>query len=319
MAKSRKLEEMQAQLNEIRSDPTSEFGITILRQILSSKYAIVIAQAAKIVRDANLRDLIPDLATAFDRLMQNPASSDPNCLGKKAIADALYRMESGAEALFLKGIRHVQMEPVWGGQVDTAPGLRGVCALGLVRMNYPDVMLELADLLADPELEARVSAVRALAYTENSQAVPLLRLKVQLGDDAAVLSECFAALLRLAPTHSLPLVAKFLEGSDAQVQEMAALAMGESRILDGMPILQSWWKRTRDAELRQTALLAIAMLRHDQAIEFLLSLIATGTQQDSQTALAALQIYQDDRELSARIQQRLDLRCDGLGGLDPEQ
>lgn len=319
MAKSRKLEEMQAQLNEIRSDPTSEFGITILRQILSSKYAIVIAQAAKIVRDANLRDLIPDLATAFDRLMQNPASSDPNCLGKKAIADALYRMESGAETLFLKGIRHVQMEPVWGGQVDTAPGLRGVCALGLVRMNYPDVMLELADLLADPELEARVSAVRALAYTENSQAVPLLRLKVQLGDDAAVLSECFAALLRLAPTHSLPLVAKFLEGSDAQVQEMAALAMGESRILDGMPILQSWWKRTRDAELRQTALLAIAMLRHDQAIEFLLSLIATGTQQDSQTALAALQIYQDDRELSARIQQRLDLRCDGLGGLDPEQ
>lgn len=319
MAKSRKLEEMQAQLNEIRSDPTSEFGITILRQILSSKYAIVIAQAAKIVRDANLRDLIPDLATAFERLMQNPASSDPNCLGKKAIADALYRMESGAETLFLKGIRHVQMEPVWGGQVDTAPGLRGVCALGLVRMNYPDVMLELADLLADPELEARVSAVRALAYTENSQAVPLLRLKVQLGDDAAVLSECFAALLRLAPTHSLPLVAKFLEGSDAQVQEMAALAMGESRILDGMPILQSWWKRTRDAELRQTALLAIAMLRHDQAIEFLLSLIATGTQQDSQTALAALQIYQDDRELSARIQQRLDLRCDGLGGLDPEQ
>lgn len=308
MAKSRKLEEMQAQLNEIRADPSSETAVGTLRQILASKQAIAIAQAAKIVRDANLQDLLPDLIEAFDRLMQNPASTDPNCLGKKAIADTLYRLESKAESLFLKGIRHVQMEPVWGGQVDTAPGLRGICALGLVRMNYADVMVELADLLADPESEARVGAVRALAYTENPQAVPLLRLKVQLGDEAAVLSECFAALLRLAPAQSLLLVARFLNSETPQVQEMAALAMGESRMLDTMPILQNWWNRTRHPELRQTALLAIAMLRHDQAIEFLLALIATGTEQESQTALAALQIYQDDRELLARMQQQLELR-----------
>jgi HEAT repeat protein len=309
MAKSRKLEELQAQLNQIRAEPSTDEAMAVLRQILASKHNIAITQAARIVRDAALRDLMPDLVTAFNRLMQNPATSDPNCLGKKAIAEALYHLEYSEETLFLSGIRHVQMEPVWGGQVDTAPGLRGTCALGLVRMNYPDMMVELADLLADPESEARIGAVRALAYTSDPQAVPLLRLKVQLGDEAAVLSECFAALLRLTPT-SLPLVGRFLNHANPQVCEMAALALGESRILEAMPLLQAWWKRTQDNDLRQTGLLAIAMLRHDQAIEFLLDLISNGTKPDAQAALAALQIYQDDRELSNRIQQQLNLRPD---------
>ena len=34
-------------------------------------------------------------------------------------------------------------------QFDTAAELRGLCALGLVRMAYPDVMVELVDLLAN--------------------------------------------------------------------------------------------------------------------------------------------------------------------------
>nr|RNJ70470.1 MAG: HEAT repeat domain-containing protein [Leptolyngbya sp. IPPAS B-1204] len=311
MPKSRKLEELQAQLNQIRAEPTTDEAIAVLRQILASKHNIAIAQAARIIRDADLRELMPDLVTAFNRLMQNPATADPNCLGKKAIAEALYHLEYSEESLFLSGIHHVQMEPVWGGQVDTAPGLRATCALGLVRMNYPDVMVELADLLADPESEARIGAVRALAYTSDPQAVPLLRLKVQIGDEATVLSECFAALLRLTPT-SLPLVARFLNQANPQISEMAALALGESRIPEALPLLQTWWKQTQDADLRQTGLLAIAMLRNDAAIEFLLDLIQNGSKPDAQIALAALRIYQDDRELATRIQQQLDLRPDGL-------
>jgi HEAT repeat protein len=307
MPKPQKLEAVQAQLNQIRAEPTAPGASTALSQILNGKHAVAIAQAARIIREAELRELLPDLVKTFERLIQNP-SADPNCLGKKAIADALYRLEYSEEQPFLQGIHHVQMEPVWGGQVDTAPGLRNVCALGLVRMHYSDVMLELADLLADPELEARVGAVRAVAYSENPQAVPLLRLKLRLGDDPAVLSECFAALLRLAPASSLPLVTSFLSHANDQVQEMAALALGESHLAEALPSLKHWWQRSRNLELRQTGLLAIAMLRHDEAIDFLLSIIATANLQDYEAAMAALQIYQDDRDLANRIQQQIELR-----------
>ncbi len=308
MAKSRRLEELQAQLNQIRDDPTSEAAIDLLQQVFKSKYPVAIAQAARIVRDAELRQLMPHLVATFDRFMQKPETTDPNCLGKKAIADALYRLNYAEETPFLKGIRHVQMEPVWGGRADTAPGLRAICALGLVRINYPDVMTELADLLADPELEARIGAVRAIAYNETAQGVPLLRLRVKVGDEPNVLSECFSALLKLAPTASLPLVSHYLNTPEAQTREMAALALGESHLTEAFPILQNWWQHNPDAEIRQMALLAIAMLRFDTAIEFLLELVATGSRQDSQAAVEALQIYANDRALASQIEERINQR-----------
>jgi HEAT repeat protein len=317
MAKSRKLEELQTRLNEIRSqmavEPLSEAALQELQQILTSKFAVAIAQAARMIRDADLSAttrpvLIDALVSAFNRLMQNPANTDPNCLGKKAIADTLYRLEYSEAELFLTGIRHVQMEPVWGGQSDTAPGLRAVCALGLVRLNYSETMSELADLLADPEPEARIGAARAIAYSENPQGVPLLRLKVQLGDDAPILSECFAALLRLAPASSLPLVERSLHSPNPQISEMAALALGESRLPAALPLLRQWWQQNRDPELRQTGLLAIAMLRQPEAIEFLLTLISQPNPQDAEAAAVALGIYSDDRELMARMQALLAAR-----------
>jgi HEAT repeat protein len=324
MAKSRKLEELQTRLNQIRAQlaeeslselqpGTYEALLCELQQILTSKFAVAIAQAARIIRELDLpaatRPVLLDaLGSAFDRLMQTPASSDPNCLGKKAIVDALYRLEYPETELFLTGIRHVQLEPVWGGQTDTAPGLRAICALGLVRLNYSEVMSELADLLADPESEARIGAARAIAYSENLQGVPLLRLKVQLGDDAPVLSECFAALLRLAPLSSLPLVERFLHASP-QVGEMAALALGESRLPAALPLLKQWWQQGRDPELRQTGLLAIAMLRQPEAIEFLLGLISQPNPQDAEAAAVALGIYSDDQELMARMQALLAARA----------
>lgn len=316
MPKSRKLEALQTRLNQIRAQPHAETAAAELREILESKEAIAIAQAARIIRDANLKTLLPALCDSFARLIQS-ASIDPSCLGKQAIIDALYGLEYPDFEPFLAGIRHRQPEPAWNGQVDTAAGLRAVAALGLVRVNYPDVMSELADLLADPALEARVGAGRACGYSESPAAVPLLRLRVQLGDEAAVLAECFAALLRLAPEPSLPLVGRAL-GSSSQlfrdqsrdqsrdqcreVSETAALALGESRLPAALPILQQWWRSTPDRDLRQTGLLAIAMLRQAEAIEFLLSLVAQAPLPDMQAAVAALGIYTEDRELTAKIQ-----------------
>ncbi|GAA6617764.1 hypothetical protein [Scytonema sp. NUACC26] len=311
MAKSRKLEETLSVLAQIRENPVDEQAIATLRQTLKSKYSVAVARTAKIIGELGIANSIPDLVAAFERMMVKPAETDPGCLAKKEIAETLYRFEYGEESLFLQGIHHIQMEPVWGGQEDTAAVLRGVCALGLVRMNYPDVMNELADLLADPKPEARVAAARAIAYTANPQGVPLLRLKVRMGDKApSVLSECFTALLQLAPVQSLPLIASFLVNSEEQVCELAALALGESRLNEAFLILKNWWERTINAQLRRTGLLAIAMLRQDSALEFLLSLIQEGKSVDAKDAIASLSIYRENTELWQRVEQTVQTRGD---------
>jgi HEAT repeat protein len=311
MPKAPKLEATLALLSQIEPDFPGEQAFGILKQVIKSKHAIAVARAAKLVNRMNAHALIPDLVIAFERFMVNAATTDQSCIAKKTIAQTLYRLDYSQEDLFLQGIKHVQMEPVWGGKVDTAPGLRGFCALGLVRMNYPLVMVELADLLADPESEARISAARAIAYTDNSQGVPLLRLKVKLGDkDPQVLSECFIALLKLAPDSSLSLVAEFLDHPEAQISEMAALALGESRIKEAFPVLSQWWERSRAPELRRSVLLAIAMLRHNEALEFLLSLVTEGKLSEAKDAVDALDIYRQDNILWQRVCQCINQRED---------
>jgi HEAT repeat protein len=307
MAKSRKLEELIEQVNQFREDPTAETSLKGLRQILQSKYSVAIASAAKLIGEAAISELMPDLVAAFDRLMEKPIERDIGCTGKFRIAEALYKMGRSETDLFLRGIRHRQMEPVWGGQEDTAPSLRGVCALGLVRINYPDVMSELADLLADPIPLARAAAARAIAYSGSNQGVPLLRLRVKLGDDPQVLSDCFTALINLSP-DSLPLVASFLDDANPQACEMAALALGESRSAAAFERLKHWWLQTTHKELRKTGLLAIAMLRQDEPLEFLLSLVAEGKSADARDAVAALSLYQSETALWQRVIQAAETR-----------
>lgn len=325
MARSRKLEEILAKLAQIRDTPTSEAGITTLREVLGSKNSVAVAQAATMVGEfaiaqsaapEAIAQLIPELVAAFARMMVNPSQTDRGCLAKKQIAEALYRLEYSEESLFIQGIRHVQMEAVWGGKDDTAARLRGVCALGLVRMNYADVMSELADLLADPKPEARVAAARAIAYTQNPEGVPLLRLRVRIGDEPQVLSEYLVALLKLAPTQSLPLFKHLLYArkeplglaEDVETAEVAALALGESRFPEAFDILRNWWEQVKAPELRQTGLLAIATLRHDEALEFLLSLVADGKISDAKDAIAALRIYRQDQRLWERVCQSVEER-----------
>lgn len=269
---------------------------------------MAIAQAAKLVYERELRLLIPDLLDAFDRCLSHPVETDPNCHAKAGIADALYHLEYPEAGVFLKGIRHVQMEPVWGGKVDTAAKLRGICAMGLVRMNYPEVLIELGDLLSDPEPEARIAAARAIAYSGYPNGVPLLRLRARVGDEPAVLSDCLAALLTLDADRSLPFVASFLKAPLCQTQELVALVLGESRLPAAFPLLRQWWEKTREPELRRTGLLAIATLRQDQPLDFLLDLLATGTSQNARDAITALDIYRSDQTLWQRVAAAVEQR-----------
>jgi HEAT repeat protein len=311
MVSRKGLQERLAELNELCADPGSPEAAETIRQALSGTNNHLAAAAARIVGEYKLETFEDLLVQAFKRFIENPMKRDKGCVAKKAIAEALFQMGSHQEDLFLQGVRHVQMEPVYGGKEDTAAELRYVSAMGLVSAGYPDVMLELAHLLSDKALDARIGAVRAIAYARQEAGVPLLRFKALIGDeDARVVYESFRALLDLSPQGSLLFVASFFGHEDPAVAESAALALGESRLPEALDVLREGWENSLNQDLRHFILLAIAMLRYEEAIDFLLSLVADASPGIAQDAIAALEMYQEDGQIWGRVQEIADSRDD---------
>ncbi|HSB62476.1 MAG TPA: hypothetical protein VLI67_12200, partial [Vicinamibacteria bacterium] len=160
-------------------------------------------------------------------------------------------------------------------------------ALALAEQGGSDVLVDLADLLADPEAPARVAAAHAVSVHGRDAGVPLLRLKALAGDpEPRVVTECLLALLRLDPERSLPFVAAFLERSEGAAA--AAAALGESRLEKALPVLAAWLDRASRPGSRRAALLAIAALRRDEAVDLLLSVVREGPAPAARDALDAL-------------------------------
>lgn len=154
-------------------------------------------------------------------------------------------------------------------------------------------------------------AARAIAYTGDSRGEPLLRYKAHLGDkDPQVLAECFLALLRLEPKGSVEFVAAYLESSDAETVEAAAIALGESRTHEALLPLQSVYSRTVGSGTRRTFLFAIAALRCDGAVEFLLGELANAEGQTAEAILAALATFRNDQSVCKQVADIVDRKRD---------
>jgi HEAT repeat protein len=292
MAKRQTTETKVARLNALRRDSHSAAALTELRKALADRSNYVVATAAELIGEFEIRALTTDLVACFDRFLVNPEKVDPQCLGKAAIVAALVRLEHDDRELFLRGMRHFQLEAVWGGKQDSAAQVRGTCALGLVQSSTGDpiqVLNSLADLLVDPEKPARMGAARALASFGRIEGTPLLRLKIRLGDEAAeVMGECFAALLHLSPHDSIPLIASFLDSNGSDLGLEAAAALGESRERQAFEALKDCWQNHHDASFKKSLLLAIGLSRQPAAVDFLLGLVRTAPPQIAADALAAL-------------------------------
>jgi HEAT repeat protein len=297
MAKPRSTDAKLERLKSLREETPSPAIALELRQLLRDASNHVVANAAALAGRFRLGELGPDLAAAFERLMIEPVESDKTCSGKTAVVDALNELEYQEPEVFLQGIRHVQMEPVWGGVRDTAAGLRAGCALAVVRIGHPRTCALLVDLLADPDRTVRMAAAQALAASASNTALLLLRLKARLGDkDAEVIGECLTGLLRHEPQESAPFVAEFLESEDTAVVESALLALGNSRRAEAFEILKAFWEKRPPADLRETTLIALALLRFTAATDFLLALLADAPESTARHALSALAtLNYDDR------------------------
>lgn len=301
---SRRIEEQLEALKNLRSANPAAAALALLRKSLQDRVNIIVAKAAQIAAEMQLAALFPDLATAFERLFENPLKTDPQCWGKNALAKALKDLGYAESGLFVRGARHVQLEPVWGGVADTAATLRGGCALALVQCG--DITREsklrvLVDSLTDPEPPVRSDAITALAQMDGEEAILLLRLKAKLGDkQPEVTGQVLDALLQLDGAESVPFVTSFLESKQDELREEAALALGASRLNAAIEALKDAWERQRTHE-REPLLRAISSARTGEAIEFLLDLVRNAREPDALAALHALELHKDSGEICRHV------------------
>jgi hypothetical protein len=317
MAKGRTVEDQLAKVSALRGMGAGVLA-TALGKFLESKINLVAAKAADIAREAGVKSLEGKLAEAFWRFMKDPAKTDKGCAAKKAIAEALYEMgceSPAARDVLLAGVKHVQVEPGWGENAETGGELRGVSALGLVRMAHRDVMTILVDLLMDTSFQARMIAARAIAYAGRDEGALLLRLKLLAGDSQeGVLAECLTALGRLGGIKSLEFIGRYLDDPEEPgLFGAAAMAIGEMRRKEGFDVLKQTWEAAFDTEMREQLLLPIALCRLPESVDFLVGVIQNGVEKLAQGAVEALAIYKHDSAVRERVEKAV--RGRGAAGI----
>jgi len=302
MANRLSLDEKLAAIRGLRTQAPSSEHEAELRRGLKDRSNLVVAAAAAIVGEQSLAGLSAELESAFERFLVNPQKDDKLCRAKIAIIQALDRLEHSQPEVFQKAARHVQLEPVWGGQADSAAPLRAAALVALARIGTSRDLPLLVDSMADPEREVRIAAAQALACFGTESTGLVLRLKARLGDaDPEVLSECLSGLLSVDPSENLPFVAEFLDSGGPTRCEAAVLALGKSRLPGAFDALKSCWIRRAYSALDDQILLAIAMLRLPAAIDYLLERVASDSERVADAALAALRIHSHDPRLRERI------------------
>jgi HEAT repeat protein len=275
MPGKRAFEDQIAALDQLRDAPQPD-RLAGLRKALGNRNNFLVAKAADLLRELNLSALTDDVLKSFDRFFENPAKTDPQCWAKNALSRSLAALEYQEPEIFLRGMRHIQMEPVWGGQSDTAGTLRATCALALVQCRSvpeTDLLAHLVELFADKDKAVRAEVARAIEHVGSPSASLLLRLRAVLGhDEPEVLGACYGGVLRIDGVAAIPWVSRFLASADDAAAE-AALAIAGTHTLEGFETLRDSFAKADDPWWRSVLLSAIALTRHEEALEFLLDLV----------------------------------------------
>jgi HEAT repeat protein len=244
------------------------------------------------------------LRDVWDHFLENAAKTDPGCRAKEAALTALDQLQILDPDPFLPALRYVQLEPVAGGRVDTAGGvrLRGLCAL--LRMHHSDAGLFAGELLADADAPVRSGVCRALGRYGTRASASLLLHKLHAGDeDPVVISEAASALLELASDVGLELLGRWLRSPDERRREAAALALGQSSDEAAIALLVEWLEEglgDRDFELGARGL---GLSRSDAARRALLGVVRHGAAARAEQAVVALGVHSYDPHLAERVRE----------------
>jgi HEAT repeat protein len=302
-----------AALDALKGRELDADDIALIKKSLAHRNNFIVGKAARFAEDAGLSDLVPDLLAAYDRFFTNPEKTDPQCWAKNALSRALVRLECRDKDVFLRGLRHHQLEPTWGGRSDSAGTLRANCAHALIACNGLDnqeLLVILIDTLVDEDKTVRLETVRALAQL-GEMAVPVLRLRAMIPsrppEEPEVLGQCFSALLAIERDAAIPFVARFLEAGDDPAGE-AAFALAETRSPAALAALLRRQKDVADEWFSGVLLSAIALTRLPEAIDFLLGMIER-EEREAPRAIEALSRVATGAELRARLVQSIEATC----------
>jgi HEAT repeat protein len=101
-----------------------------------------------------------------------------------------------------------------------------------------------------------------------------------------------------------------LRHDEPEVRDAAAMALGESRRAEALDPLRDHFSREADSQSRKTGLLAIALLRAEPAVDFLLTVVKTFPSEDAAGAVDALALYRHDATVRARLEETVKQRPD---------
>lgn len=304
----RSFERELAQLEALSGRVPDAEGIERIRRALGSENNYLVAKAAGLVANHALTGLLPEVLLAFDRFFVDPVKSDPQCWAKTALAKTLVKLECRDATVYLRGLRHTQEEPVWGGHSDTAGALRGTCTHALVACkDITDTALLhiLLEPLLDHDKTVRMEAARAIGLVGGVSAALLLKLRILLRkEEPEVLGACFSALLGMEHNDRLgaiSLVADFLDHGEEAAAE-AAFALAETHEPSALSALID--RRRKGAEAWFTSVLdqAIVLSRLPEAMDFLLAVIEKDPRQ-APSALEAISRVHNSPEVRARVEQ----------------
>jgi hypothetical protein len=281
-------------------------GEGLIRKSLSNRNNFIVAKAARLAEDNNLNSVVPEMIAAFDRFFVNAEKADPQCWAKNALSRGLSKLGCREKEIFLRGLHHHQMEPVWGGRSDSAGSLRANCAHALVGcegLSNTDLLLILIDLLVDADKAVRVETVRAISQI-GELAIPVLRLRALIsGEDPEVLAACFGSLLAVEGDAAIPFISRFLEAGDDCAAE-AAFALAATHSTKALEHLLELHRgrspATTEPWFAGVLLSAIALTRLPQGIDYLIDLIER-EDSDATGAIEALAKVSPGPELRERI------------------
>jgi hypothetical protein len=292
---------IEGRLAALRDEPDRADVLAALRGTIG----VLVAAAVKHVESLGLAD---ELAPAFERLCEQAAKRDPGCRGKIAIARHLHDADLWDERVLARGVTFVQEEPAFGGPVDTAAELRGVCGISYAHAGRPDSLDVLAELLADRDRTARIAAAQGLGDAGRIDASALLRYKALAGDaEPEVQAAVLEALLRVSGAGAIDFVARMLPAHDGRA-ELAAYALGGSRLAEAVPILDAWLDDCSPRQRREVGYLALALSRDDRATARLADVVRDGDRADALAAAKALATFAADPAMATKIRDAAQAR-----------
>jgi len=303
---NRSFERELAQLEALTGRVPDAVGVDRVRRALESENNYLVAKAANLAAAHELAGLLPQVLAAFDRFFADPVKSDPQCWAKNALVKALVKLECRDATVYLRGLRHTQEEPVWGGQSDTAGALRSTCTLALVAcegLSETALLNILLEPLLDQDKSVRMEAARAIGQVGGASAALLLKLRVLLRkEEPEVLGACFSALLTMEHTDkpgTISLVADFLDDGEEAAAE-AAFSLAETHEPSALAALIERRQRVSDTWFGSVLDHAIVLTRLREGMDFLLGVIERDVRQAA-SALEAISRVYNSAEVRARV------------------